>query len=175
MLSAATVLDALIDATVKSSILIALAWLAARVLRPSQVALRTIWVGVTFALLMILFASAMSLAQWEVAVPVTVSGPSVLGAAPDFSFEEVLVEGWGLGVVAFSAVFGVAHLRLRRLLGRSSIADTSGNILVQVSETAGVSRGWRLLVSPNASGPFTCGLIRPTVVLPRDFHKWTEG
>jgi beta-lactamase regulating signal transducer with metallopeptidase domain len=170
--------SSLLDATVKASVLILLAWVVSKLWRPAVQTQRNIWVGVTYAILLIAITSATSLAQWKVSVPVAAPAPVAVSAAPptdpSFPVEHIVLAAWA--IVAAILLTGViaAHLRLRRTLSRCSSVDVPADVLETLSSASGVKRSWTLLQGTAATGPFTCGALAPKIVLPDTWRSWPE-
>lgn len=112
----------------------------------------------------------------------SIAAQSVTGAAaPQVSFSlpgwwGIALAVWAGGVVFFSLRALAGMIRMRVLLRRALPIDDTGlqKLFGGCLETTGISRPVRLLMHPASRIPFTCGLIRPTVVLTRSAMDLTR-
>jgi beta-lactamase regulating signal transducer with metallopeptidase domain len=94
--------------------------------------------------------------------------PRELASGPDFAVSPFALLGaiWACSWAMTALGHLVSWLRLQGLLGRARPAAASlGAILTELASELSVPAP-RLLVSDEASAPFSAGVLRPTVVLP---------
>jgi beta-lactamase regulating signal transducer with metallopeptidase domain len=86
----------------------------------------------------------------------------------------VLLAGWATGALLFllPVVVGLWQVRALRRLGRPWQHGQS--VLRQLAADAGLHRRIDVLLYEAVLGPLSCGVVRPTIVLPIDAQTWHE-
>ena len=190
---------------VKVTITIALALGLSRALTRSRAAVRHLVLMAAFGVLLILPVAARITPAIEVAVPLATSqfadqGPFVFpGEAPvptsttartstststghsapirraPLSLASVLVGVWLAGAVLF-AVPMILGLRQMRTLRRTAGSWPEGQALAhRIASVAGLTRTVDVRLHDSVSGPMTCGVVRPSILLPTDARLWPEA
>jgi len=189
----------LIEASIKSSLILCVALIAAMLLRRQSAAMRhTVWtVGLLCSLALPLFG--LVLPAWHVAPIRTVqhpehdiappvvaaqSGPAAVlapvvavPATPGrFMLEQAGLLVWLLGVLAVASLLFREAVRLARVaFGSSTVRQTSWRTLTrEVSNALRLTRRVRLMRNPNASVLGTWGTLRPRVLIPRESKTWSN-
>jgi beta-lactamase regulating signal transducer with metallopeptidase domain len=83
---------------------------------------------------------------------------------------------WVAGAwLSYSRVI-VGKVRLRSLKSAAGAADAAWETMLRrdVTELHGVLRNTRILTSSHSHVPFTCGLFRPLIVLPKERRVWSQ-
>jgi uncharacterized protein (TIGR03435 family) len=83
-----------------------------------------------------------------------------------------LLVAWGAGVACFllPVIIGLWQIRALR---RSSLPWQRGELLAEpLAMDAGIHQRVEVLLHEALSGPMTCGVLRPAIVLPRDAETW---
>lgn len=116
-------------------------------------------------------ASLPALAVGRAASP-SLADRAVTSAPVPFAW--YLTLAWLAGVVVLGFRVALSHLQLARLVGRADPAVTGlwNRVLQQVQSELGLRRTVRLKLSDDLSLPIASGVLRPTVVLPRDADEW---
>ena len=174
----------ILKATLAAGLGLLAAWLA----RSSRASVRHALLAATFAVLLALpavssFAPPLritvrppaprpSLAAFDDAAPLvipTTAGRAIPPAEPaarTFSFPALLIPAWALGVAIFLAPMLVSLWRVRSLR-RSALPWMSAKPAIPAKVD--------LLLHESVSGPMTCGVVHPAVVLPADAPRWQAG
>src|ERR1700733_227160 len=109
-------------------------------------------------------------ANSDVVTPLEPQAPARSVALTPATF---LVVAWGLGAILslLPILIGLRHVLALR---RSGLPWTQGRDLLS-SAGSGKRRGHPIdvVVHEAVAGPMTCGLSRPTILLPRDAATWT--
>jgi uncharacterized protein (TIGR03435 family) len=179
----------------KATVIVVLALVGTRLFHSARAAVRHVVLAAAFGGLLILpIASLLAppmpvsvpravestlapleVADWGEALPSQTSSPAGLpmtrGAAMP-SLATVLLVGWALGVVAFLLPV-VAGLWQVRALRRSGLPWREGHArLDALVGDSNVRRRIEVLLHEAVSGPMTCGLTHPAIVLPTDAQTW---
>ena len=82
---------------------------------------------------------------------------------------------WAVVALLILARLARSSVAVSRIVNRSIVLDGASwhTPLVEVADRVGLDEVPRLLVSPECTMPFACGLITPTIVLPHDCHSWS--
>jgi len=93
-------------------------------------------------------------------------GGSAIGSA--LSWSAVLATTWFFGFLGCSARIVAGSAATRRVVRGASVWNTadSSRLNEVISKNLSIARRIPLLVSPRCNVPFTCGSLRPVVVLP---------
>jgi bla regulator protein BlaR1 len=180
--------------TVVTALGLAVVWLA----RGSRAAVRHALLATVFAVVLLLPIASVVVAPIHLTVPVTVESraaasppfggveaiPSVTTAYTDsrvlsvmlktssLSFSDLLLVGWIAGAAIFllPVVIGLWQIRSLR---RSGLWWRRGQSIVgALAIDAGIHRRVELLLHEALTGPMTCGVLHPAIVLPRDAENW---
>ena len=186
----------IIEAVLKSSVILALTFLATLALRRQSAALRhTVWTaGLLCSLALPLFSLVMPAWHVEpirvvqystnVTAPqpvvtesgmVTVAPPSTIPSTPNWlTPERVLLLIWLTGILLVASLLLREIVRLARVaFGASTVHEFSWRELTrEVSQALRLARHVRLMRNPNASVLGTWGTLRPRVLLPRESESW---
>jgi uncharacterized protein (TIGR03435 family) len=88
---------------------------------------------------------------------------------------QVLTATWLIGVTLFLVPVVVGFWQMRRLRD-SALPWTDGQALVQTLASAlGVHRRIDALLHDAVTGPMTCGVLRPSIILPGSAREWDEA
>jgi beta-lactamase regulating signal transducer with metallopeptidase domain len=177
----------------KGTLLLLVTALAARLAARGSAALRHVIWGVGLAGCLGLAASALLLPAWPmagVALPAALSPGWVLGGAPVIGGAPVVTTSagvaflrhlpwaqgavalWAMGAALLLARLGFDLWRARRLV--RAARPLRDDLVAELSAAAGI-RPPALRESDQVAGPFTTGLLRPTIVMPRAARGWTEA
>jgi TonB family protein len=178
----------LIDFGIKSTLALGVGFLVALALRRGSAAVRyTMWTSVLIAVLVLPLAMRIAPAwnidrsAWRPATPADVDlaeGPStavvVDGRRP--ASRELPMMIWIAGTIAMLARVGAGHWRVRSLFGSAGkIRDARWLALAhETAEAIGFRRAVLLKRSTATDVPLSYGLLRATVLLPRESEHWTE-
>ena len=106
------------------------------------------------------------------------AGPDgAAGARPAaVSVAQLLFWVWLAGVVTILGGFLAGSLKLRRVVGaaRPLAAGEGADLAREILAALGIRRPVTLLVADDPLSPQTWGLLRPTVLLPRQWRDWSE-
>ena len=89
------------------------------------------------------------------------------------SLRQALVVAWFLGVVIFSVPIAVGLFQVRRLCGQAVPWQEGQSALDRLTLHARVRRPVSLLQHESVPGPLTCGVFRPTILVPADAANWS--
>src|SRR5256714_1212156 len=112
----------------------------------------------------------------EASAPVPVSATSrLLARIQGMSGISMLLALWAAVVLAIGASLAWAGLTVRRIVSRARPLDTPSWLtpLWEVSDRFGLEQPPRLLQSDEAKMPFACGMLTPTIVLPKECESWS--
>jgi beta-lactamase regulating signal transducer with metallopeptidase domain len=98
-------------------------------------------------------------------------------AAAEPGVERTLVWLWGIGIVATLIGFLVGRARVRWISRHATPVDHGpwSALLLQVSGEIGLSRRVRLLQAPETTLPMMWGILRPTILIPREANGWSPA
>ena len=109
-----------------------------------------------------------------ISAPQSSSWSKTMSLSKAISLSNLLLAGWIAGGAIFllPVVIGLWQIRLLR---RSGLPWRRGQSLAQaIALDAGVLRRVEVLLHEGVPGPMTCGIVHPTIVLPRDAESWSE-
>jgi uncharacterized protein (TIGR03435 family) len=111
-----------------------------------------------------------------VARPVDVQGPTAAPASDRLPPMSVILLAAWLAGVALSLVQVIAgFIRIRRVR-RNGLPWRAGQAIVtELAAAVGVHRRIQVLLDEAVAGPMTCGVVRPTIVLPLDARTWARA
>jgi TonB family protein len=178
----------------------ALTLVGVRLARKSRAAVRHVLLAATFVVLMALpIASILVRSVPLVEVPIvagriaaspalpslpgftpaadplsTVSGERTMNSASRVSTSLLLLAGWAIGALLFllPVLVGLWQARTLRRLGRPWQHGQS--VVRHLADEADVRRHVEVLLHEAISGPVSCGIVRPTIMLPMDAQTWHE-
>jgi beta-lactamase regulating signal transducer with metallopeptidase domain/ketosteroid isomerase-like protein len=102
-----------------------------------------------------------------VAGPAGLAEPMVRASVP-ITWQAILFILWLIGMLVFSVLLIQRVFFVRGLIAQSEPAkDRLVDILNQYRRQIGISRSVELKLSPNIQSPAVCGLLRPTVLMPK--------
>ena len=88
---------------------------------------------------------------------------------------QVVTVTWLIGVALFLIPVGVGAWQVRRLR-RSASHWIGGQALVRtLAPTLGVGRQIDVLLHEDVTGPLTCGVLKPAIILPTTAQHWDEA
>jgi len=182
---------------VKATLTLAVALLAYRLARRSRAAARHVVLTAAFAVLLFLpFAASVIPSRGVEVTPATVvraAPAAIVPYMPDTaphrmdptgSVQEeaasshapavgLLTLAWGLGaLVLFVPV--LAGLWQTRSLGRTGAPSPRGTALAQQLSQSSARRPVGVLLHASVSGPMTCGILHPKILLPLDVATWSD-
>jgi uncharacterized protein (TIGR03435 family) len=102
------------------------------------------------------------------------TAPETPGAARawNLSLSDVLLAAWIAGAALFLLPVVVGLWQLRSLR-RSALPWPHGQrVIERLAPSAGIRRHVEALLSGALSGPMTCGIVRPAILLPEDAEGW---
>jgi beta-lactamase regulating signal transducer with metallopeptidase domain/HEAT repeat protein len=112
----------------------------------------------------------------EASAPLPQSATSrLLARIQGTSSISILLALWAAVVLAIGASLAWAGLTVRRIVRQARPLDTPGWLtpLWEVSDRFGLEEPPRLLQSDEAKMPFACGMLAPTIVLPKECESWS--
>ena len=94
---------------------------------------------------------------------------------PEFKISIVIVGIWGLGVVYFLSRLVASFYLLRNLVRTTAQVSRSDcwDALDSCQRQLGMERKVGLRLSDAEVGPFTCGILKPVIVLPSSMNTWS--
>ena len=181
----------------KATIAVSLMLLGVRLARRARASERHVLLAATFAILLLLPALTLLMPTIPVAVSTeamggaSMSAPSAWSTEPmesnaeraprsvvdarpsnSFSLATILRTAWAVGALCFVVPVAFALGRLRRTL-RCGMPWLKGEQIVRnVARRAGLRRRVDVLLHEGVTVPMTCGVIRPSIVLPFDVESW---
>jgi TonB family protein len=172
-----------VKATLAVALGIAGAWLA----RGSRAAVRHAVLAAAFGVLLLLPIVSTITPPFRIVVEeasVATSGPptdaievaGVTRAAPrpGISLSALLLWGWIAGTILFLTPMAMGLWQVR-FLRRSGAPWPRGQALAMgLAAEAGIRRRIEVLLANSLSGPMTCGIVRPLIVLSADAETWAE-
>jgi beta-lactamase regulating signal transducer with metallopeptidase domain len=92
-----------------------------------------------------------------------------------FSWRSALVAIWlaGSAVSVLMLAFGMWRVRRMRVLAAKVTGETETVLCRELCRTLGIRCDVALLVAPQASVPLLAGVIRPAIILPTGFGRWS--
>jgi len=184
----------------KVTITTALALVGAELARRSRAAVRHILLSAAFAVLIVLPLASIVAPAIQVRVPVAARegvGPSVTGTIVDavslsipasagvnsarstagsivVSLSALWLSAWAAGALLFLLPIVVGLWQMRSLC-RTGVSWTHGrSVAGSLAVGSGIRRRVEVLLHESAPGPMTCGVVRPTIVLPLDARTWND-
>jgi beta-lactamase regulating signal transducer with metallopeptidase domain len=103
--------------------------------------------------------------------PVSASAPEV--AAPRVALSTLLVAVWAIVSAGFLLPIGAGLWQVRVIREGGTAWSEGQSILYMLAADAGIRRRVRALLSEALSGPMTCGVVRPAVLLPSSAPSWS--
>ncbi len=183
---------------VKATLVIGLALIAARRPRQGRASVRHLLLASAFGVLLVLPLVVFVSPPMEVRIPLAPPDAPVLldtdartaGAVPSAaaSVDDVahlapenqiagstlLVAMWAVGVVISLMRVAAGLWQARRVLLESTPWHEARAITREMSRNLGVRRTVAIVLHEAASGPMTCGVLRPAVVFPLDARGWSH-
>jgi beta-lactamase regulating signal transducer with metallopeptidase domain len=188
---------------IKSAVVLALALLAAWLLRHGRASTRHLVLASAFGIVLFLPLAAWVLPSTALPVVVTAAGPAdgatdpALGGAstrsnalaprdraagtapgsPDIRVTAwlVLTSVWAAGALLLSGSLALALARLARLRREGIPCLALMPLARQLATNAGLQRPIAVVTHERVSAPLTCGVLRPTILLPCDAASWTAA
>lgn len=190
-----------VGTALKSTAALSLAWLIALALRRGSAAMRhLVWTASAAAVLALPFFSlslpplrisppgalSPAVAAWfETTATTRVEAVPPAGLAPSgvasfqrpmrkpFDWRLLLMSLWAAGAAAGFAQMLAAYAalsRVRRFAGPSP----DRRLAAEQASALGIPRAVDVIGAEDVSMPITCGILRPTIFMPRDSECWTE-
>lgn len=176
-----TLESVLLDMAIKGSLILALTGAVAAVMRKASAAARhLVWSTGTIAVVTLPALSAL-LPGWALPVMPPESAPALVDARVGEPAAGGPVVWWvGLWAAGTALVLGIFLLGRARVmwLARDAVPLERGHWPALATRLAGemdVTRPVRLLQSRRSVMPMMWGLVRPTILLPREADGWSEG
>jgi beta-lactamase regulating signal transducer with metallopeptidase domain len=185
----------LFDIAVRTTVILVAAFVATRAMRRAAAATRhLVWTLAVVGALLLPVASSvipawrvlpgsepMAGAHLHVASSSVVGTDVQVGRLPSRDWRQhanvapMLTATWAAIALMLLARIGVGMAAVRRLARHARPADARWRLLLdEISDTAGISRRVRLLVSGDITMPMTWSGGRPTLLLPVDAVDWTD-
>ena len=188
-------------AIVKGTLVCGVAFFLSRLCRRTRASIRHLLFALAFTALVAIPGAGPVLPTVAVTVPATVpaprtqdmasavlssagtepsgaSTPSVsrdTAAARSVTIAQVITATWLMGVALFLMPVVVGFWQVRRLRA-SALPWTDGQARVQTLASAlGVHRRIDALLHEGVTGPMTCGVLRPSIILPGSAQQWDEA
>jgi TonB family protein len=189
------------EIAVKSTLVLAIAWLITLVLRRQSAALRhLVWTAASVAVLALPFfslwlpsfeiPSVRSFAPAAAALFETAAKPPLDAAARSLTppssltaparptpnrlrWRFLLLSLWAAGVAAALTRMSIAFRAMSSLRGRANVS-ADPELPIRLSRELGISRAVDVLETSEGCMPMTWGILRPTIFMPCDAGNWTE-
>ncbi len=189
-------------AIVKATLVCGAAFFLSRICRRTRASIRHLLFVLAFTALIAIPIAGPVLPTVTVAVPVTAMAPG--SETPDFNstvltrpnaqasqsslpfvsrhvasirsltIPQIVAAGWFLGVLLF-LIPVIAGLWQVRRLRHSALPWIDGQALVEaLAPSLGVYRSIDALVHAGLTGPVTCGVLKPAIILPASAQQWDE-
>jgi len=182
----------LVAASLKSFVVLALAWMASLLLRRSSAAKRhLVWVAAAIALLALPFLSEslphLSIPAAVVFEPATFTAASAAlhdayysdaspvpprGAIWRFDWQRAIVLLWFAGAASGLLRLAIAYLSIRRIRRGAAVLDDRTQI-TELAHSLGIDRPVEVYLTEPGSMPMTAGPLSPAVFLPEDSRDWS--
>jgi uncharacterized protein (TIGR03435 family) len=185
---------------VKATLVCGAAFFVSRLCRRSRASIRHVLFALAFAALVVIPGASPVVPTVTVTVPAPATGQrtpdmaSALGSATDagpsgpaapsivrdtaaasVTLAQVVTAIWLAGVALFLMPV-VAGLWQVRRLRHSALTWTEGRAVVQtLASSLGVQRRIDAVLHDNVTGPMTCGVFRPSILLPVSAREWDEA
>jgi beta-lactamase regulating signal transducer with metallopeptidase domain len=194
--------SAVIEMAVKSTLVLAVAAIAAGLMRRrgSAASRHLIW-SLAAAVLLLLPIASTTLPAWN--IPIRRQATSIAITLPPVDVAGALAEGkataasgsvqrgpasariewlallpmvYGAGVLFLLGRLGLEYWRTRRIVARTTRVDEAGwtGLLSECAAHLGVRRAVRLVRSREELMPMACGVRRPVIVLPSIADMWDD-
>jgi uncharacterized protein (TIGR03435 family) len=185
---------------IKVTVTTGLALAGARLARRSRAAVRHVLLAAAFGVLVVLPIAAAVVPSVRVEVPFAAQEPAVpsavaaiIDAVPPtvpvdtgvavipamtrsarLSPSALLVAGWLVGATLFllPMVVGLWQVSALRRVGLPW--EHGRSVVQQLALDTGIHRRVEVLLHESMPGPMTCGVVRPTILLPLDAQTWPE-
>ena len=105
------------------------------------------------------------------AAPIAISGSS--SAMPSLS--SVLLTVWFGGAFLLIAGMAIDLMKVRNLRRHGLPSQPLTDLTRTLAREGGVRRRVDVLLHENVPAPFTCGWLRPAVILPREAENWSDA
>jgi uncharacterized protein (TIGR03435 family) len=187
-------------AIVKPTLVCGVAFLLSRLCRRARASIRHLLFALAFTALVVIPAAGPALPTVVVTIPAPVTAPSGtenkvsavlstarvdasesgtpsrdLAPARFVTIAQLVVATWLMGVALFLIPVGIGFWQLRRLR-QAALPWTGGQALVQaLAPTLGVHRRIDALLHKTVTGPMTCGVLKPAIILPASAPQWDEA
>ncbi|MGH9238622.1 MAG: M56 family metallopeptidase [Vicinamibacterales bacterium] len=182
---------------VKATVTLAVALLAYRLARRSRAAARHVLLTAAFAVLLFLpFAASVipsRVVEVTAATVVRATPAAIVPHMPDTVLDRMAATGsveeqsasfrpstvrllalaWGVGALVLFVPL-LAGMWQTRLLGRTGTPSPRGIALAQTLSRSSARRPVDVLLHVSVSGPMTCGIVHPTILLPLDVDTWSD-
>jgi bla regulator protein blaR1 len=183
---------------VKATVVLMLGLTAVRLSGRARAAVRGAMLTCTFGALLALPIAAALAPSLTVNVPIPETGragrwdPTVIAGTPQhasraaemqvgttplgasLSAATVVRMVWAAGTMLFLATLAGALWRIRRTRGHGLPWPAGDDTARALATASGVRRQVAVLLHEDVSAPLVCGLVRPTILLPRDAREWAE-
>jgi TonB family protein len=177
----------------KATVATALALIVVRLAHRSRAAARHALLAAAFGVLLVLPIACIVSAPVHIAVPIAVEAPPSVGAitpvplhvptdslavkpstaeSSSLSLPVLLLGGWILGVAIFllSMASGLWQVRSLRRSGHPWLHGQS--VVEGLALEVGIHRRVEVLLHDGLTGPMTCGVAHPAIILPSDAQNW---
>jgi TonB family protein len=178
---------------VKATLALILALGGAWLLRGQRAALRHAALAAAFGVLLVLPAAALFAPAIRITMPAAAperilntpstppyaalnqsrSKPAIPQPAA-IPFGELLIALWLSGATLFLAPIAIGLWQIGRVRRAASSCSRTQSAVDALVRESGVRRRVQALVNGSISGPMTCGIVRPAIVLSQDAPTWND-
>jgi beta-lactamase regulating signal transducer with metallopeptidase domain len=85
-----------------------------------------------------------------------------------------LAGAWVVGALGVGIRLATGHIALSRMMKSSTVSPGPEALLRELAGKVGV-RSVHVFAHPRVTIPFTTGILRPTIFLPRNWHSWPRS
>jgi uncharacterized protein (TIGR03435 family) len=185
---------------VKVTVALTVSLLCARFARNSRAAVRHAVLAGGFAIVLMLPMASMVSAVVAVSIPIGpqveavdryatgVFGTAARSAAANTSgrmapeagerrvpLATAMIAAWVAGGIVLVVPVLAGLWEMRRIRGGARPCPQSEDLARHIASAAGLRRPIAVLLHNGVTGPMTCGVLRPAIILPAEAREWPEG
>jgi bla regulator protein BlaR1 len=189
-------------AVVKATLVCGVAFVLARLCRRTRASIRHLLFALAFAALAAIPVAGTLLPAVAVTVPAVATAPArttqttpsatpssagedpsrssalsvIRASAPTaLTIAQVATGAWLIGVALFLVPVAIGFWQVRRLRRVASPWLDGQTVVQTLAPAAGVHRPIDVLLQDGVTGPMTCGVLRPAIILPASAREWDES